>query len=109
MIVHANGSYETGDWLTADTYPGSHFIDESKVAGIVLAEKIRNLYATQSGAYYTLVIENGVLVDVVPRAKTPEEIAAENASPPSPDVRISELEQTVAALTQILTEKGITP
>lgn len=102
MIVFNDGNYETGDWLTAETYPERTCYVVAE--GSVLAKKIATLYP-----FYTLIILDGELIDVMPRTKTPEEIAAENARPPSPDVRIAELEQTVAALTQILAEKGITP
>lgn len=73
MIVHADGGYEIGSWLTADTYPDTYFIDDETE----LSAKILALYP-----YYTLDIVDGVLIDVVPRDKTPEEEAAENAPVP---------------------------
>lgn len=87
MIVFDNGNYETGDWLTAETYPGrvAYVVDEDSE----LSDKVKKLYP-----YFTMVIVDGVLVDVTPREKTPEEIAAENAPPPktSEQLRIEQLE-----------------
>ncbi|WP_141500978.1 hypothetical protein [Paenibacillus luteus] len=93
MIVFSDGNYETGDWLTADTYPEREcFVVEE---GSELAAKVIALYP-----YYTLDIVDNVLVDVTPRDKTPEEEAAENApAPKSPEqIRIETLEYENTAL-----------
>ncbi|MEV5028492.1 hypothetical protein [Paenibacillus sp. LPE1-1-1.1] len=95
MIVHANGGYETGAWLTSDTYPDSHYIDESTVEGAALAAKVIALFP-----YYTLNIVDGVLTDVTQRDKTQEETDAENAPAPksAEEQRIETLESENAAL-----------
>ncbi|OME86935.1 hypothetical protein BK120_08405 [Paenibacillus sp. FSL A5-0031] len=91
MIVHADGGYEIGSWLTADTYPDSYFIeDETDLAAKILARY----------PYYTLDIVDGALIDVTPRDKTPEEEAAESApAPKSPEqISIETLEAENTAL-----------
>ncbi|ANY67745.1 hypothetical protein BBD42_15680 [Paenibacillus sp. BIHB 4019] len=95
MIVHANGSYETGEWLTADTYPNAYYIaDDSE-----LAAKVRTLYP-----YYTLVTENGALIDVTERAKTPEEEAALLPQKSPEELRIESLEADNVALMTALAD-----
>lgn len=96
MIVFDNGNYETGDWLTAETYPERvcYVIDEKSE----LAKKIFDMYP-----YFTMNVVDGVIVGVTPREKTPEEIAAENApKPPAPktadQLRIEALETENAQL-----------
>lgn len=99
MILHVNGSYEIGDWLTRETYPNSHFIDENTSEGAALAAKILKL-----SPYFTLDIIDGRLVNVTQRDKTPEEIDAENAPAPktTEQLRIEELEgQNASLLTRL--------
>lgn len=99
MIVFNNGNYETGDWLTAESYPERecYVVEE----GSELAEKIKANYP-----FYTLDIVDGVLVDVTPREKTAEEIAAENAPPPksADQLRIEQLEAELADVQLALAE-----
>lgn len=87
MIVFENGNYETGDWLTVETYPErvSYVVEE----GSELAIKIATLYP-----YYTLNIVDGILIDVIEREKTQAEIDAENAPAPktADQLRIEQLE-----------------
>ncbi|WP_138756534.1 hypothetical protein [Paenibacillus sinopodophylli] len=89
MIVHADGGYETGAWLTAETYPSSYFIEDQSE----LADKVKVLYP-----YYTLDVVDGVLVDVTARAKTPEEIEFESMPPLKTveQLRIDQLEEQLA-------------
>lgn len=91
MIVFNDGNYETGDWLTAETYPERvcYVVEE----GSELAAKIAALYP-----YYTLNIVDGALVDVTPREKTPEEIEAEKPKKTPEQLRIEQLEADKAAL-----------
>jgi hypothetical protein len=95
MIIHVDGNYETGSWLSAATYPDAFFIDETTETGSTLAEKIIGLYP-----YYTLEVEDGQLVDVFVRDKTPEELEAENALPllTKEQLRIEQLEAENAKL-----------
>ncbi|MGG4142953.1 hypothetical protein ABEW34_07455 [Paenibacillus algorifonticola] len=95
MIVHANGSYETGEWLTADTYPDAYFVAD----GTELAVKVQALYP-----YYTFVIVDGVLVDVAERAKTPEEEAALLPQKSLEELRIESLEADNVALMTALAD-----
>jgi hypothetical protein len=91
MIVHADGGYEIGSWLTAETYPNAFYIeDESELAAKVIA-----LYP-----YFTLNIVDGVFADVIPRDKTQEEIDQENAPPPktADQLRIEQLEDENAMM-----------
>ncbi|WP_138751846.1 hypothetical protein [Paenibacillus sinopodophylli] len=89
MIIHADGGYETGAWLSAETYPNSHFIDDNSALG----DKVKALYP-----YYTLDVVAGVLVDVTARAKTPEEIEFESMLPlkTAEQLRIDQLEEQLA-------------
>lgn len=91
MIVHATGGYETGEWLTADTYLDSYYIDESTEEGAILASKVIALFP-----YYTLNIVDGVLTDVTERDKTPEEAAPAPKTPE--EIRIETLEAENFAL-----------
>ncbi|MGO4543219.1 hypothetical protein AB4Z29_00265 [Paenibacillus sp. 2TAB23] len=94
LVVHKNGSYESSDWLSAETYPDSHFVDTKTDEGKELASKVVELYP-----FYQLVVEDGVLIDVEPRDRTPEEIEAENAPSPktAEQIRIEQLEGQLAA------------
>lgn len=99
MIVFDNGNYETGDWLTVETYPErvTYVVEE----GSELAAKIASLYP-----FYTLDVVDGVLVDVTPREKTQEEIDAENAPKPktAEQLRLEELETQLADIQLALAE-----
>lgn len=101
MIVFEDGNYETGDWLTAETYPEriSYEVEE----GSELAAKIVANYP-----YYTLDVVDDVLVDVTIREKTQEEIDKENAPAPktADQLRIEQLENEQAALILALVEGG---
>lgn len=95
MLVFEDGVYETGYWLSKDSYPAAVcYVIE---ADSELAAKIRTLYP-----YFTLVVENGELVGVTARDKTQEEIDRENAPPPkTPEqIRIEQLENKLAASEQ---------
>lgn len=104
MIVYLNGYYETGDWQTADTYPDKEYkiIDESTAEGAALAAKV---IATQPCA---LVLEDGYIVDVIPRDKTPDEIAAEEEQKTPDQIRIEQLENESALLAMELIDTQIT-
>jgi len=99
MIVFDDGNYETGDWLTAETYPErvAYVVEE----GSELATKIIGLYP-----YFTLNIVDGVLIDVTARQKTQAEIDAENAPPPktAEQLRIEQLETQLADIQLALAE-----
>jgi len=99
MIVFDDGNYETGEWLTAETYPNrvAYVVEE----GSELAGKVKALYP-----YFTLNVVDGVLVDVTPRDKTQEEIDAENTPPPktAEQLRIEELETQLADIQLALAE-----
>lgn len=86
MIVRANGGYETNELYPSTNWypnePGNYVIDETTEAGATLANKIKENYPN-----YDLVIQNGVLVDVMLKepetpvdpepVKTPEQIHIE--------------------------------
>lgn len=94
LVVHKNGSYDSADWLTPETYPDSFFVDTTTADGTELANKVFALFP-----YYTLIAEDGVLIDVEQRDKTSEEIERENTSPPkTPEqLQIDQLENQLAA------------
>jgi hypothetical protein len=93
MVVFEDGNYETGYWLTAESYPERVCYEVEE--GSELALKIVALYP-----FYTMDIVDGVLVDVTEREKTQEEIDAENAPPPKTEeqLRIEQLESDNASL-----------
>ena len=92
MILHKDGSYETGAWHTPETYPDSYFIDENTETGKVLAAKLVQFYP-----YVKVTISiAGEVTDVQQREKTPEEIEEENK--PQPKERIDIVEDEAAAL-----------
>ncbi|ANY67591.1 hypothetical protein BBD42_14740 [Paenibacillus sp. BIHB 4019] len=103
MIVWKDGNYETGSWLTAESYEGSdhYFIDEATDEGEALAVKLQRLYP-----YFKLIVENGELKDVEPREKTAEELAALNAplSKTLEQKRIEQLEVSNLALMEVVAE-----
>jgi hypothetical protein len=103
MIVFEDGNYETGYWLTAESYPERVCYEVEE--GSELALKIAALYP-----FYTLDIVDGVLVDVTEREKTQEEIDAENAPAPktAEQLRIEELESQLADI-QLALAENFTP
>lgn len=88
------GTYETGHWLGKDSYPNSSYpyyliSDKSD-----LAVKVRKLYP-----FFSLVVEDDVLFDIIPREKKQEEIDEENTLSPktTEQLRIEQLEIDLAA------------
>ncbi|OBZ08038.1 hypothetical protein [Bacillus sp. FJAT-26390] len=95
VFNNGRGTYETGYWLNADTYPDSTYPYYVVPADSELADKVRSLYP-----YFTLVTADGDLIDVIARDKTQEEIDKENAPPPktADRIRIEQLEAENADL-----------
>ncbi|WP_028609232.1 hypothetical protein [Paenibacillus harenae] len=99
MILHANGSYESADWHTPETYPDSYFIDDQSA----LAAKIMTLFP-----YFSIITDaNGELIDVEPRDKTPEEIEAEKPKKTPDQLRIEQLENESAMIAMELIDTQI--
>lgn len=88
MFIHPDGSYESGYWQTPDLYPNSQFINEKTPIGQALANKIVSLYP-----FYTPILENGVIVDAIPRTPTPEEKDALKPTKTDDQIRIEQLEK----------------
>lgn len=95
MIVRSDKTYEVNSLFPdLDWYgEGNYVVDETKAENQELIQKIKD-----NAPYMDLVIEDGEIVDIIPRPDLMPEPEPEHPKPPSLEDRISALEDVLLLL-----------
>ena len=95
MIVRSDKTYEVNSLFPdSDWYgEGNYVVDETKTENQELIQKIKD-----NAPYMDLIVENGEIIDIIPRPDLRPEPEPEHPKPPSLEERLAAIEEALLIL-----------